>query len=317
MVRVVRHVRGLWGRWWWVPWLPLAYASLLLAIGDARVEHWVAGGVCVAIAYAGPRAKRFFVDASPWLAVAIGYDLVRYARAALVEPERVIGCGLRDLELTLLSVAPGVTPQDWFAVHHAPAADLLMAVPYAVFAYLALGYAAYLYFVDRPRMRRYLLAFALANFASFAFWLLLPAAPPWYVRAHGCTIDLSALPDAAALTRVDQLLGIDYFDRFYSRASSVFGALPSMHCAYPVIGLLTAWRSSGWRTRPLHVVYTFWMATAAVYLDHHWITDVIAGWLLALLAVYAANRLLSQRSSEVPTAGALAEERSATACGGE
>jgi membrane-associated phospholipid phosphatase len=69
----------------------------------------------------------------------------------------------------------------------------------------------------------------------------------------------------------------------------VFGAMPSMHCAYPTLGLLTAWRHTTWRTRPLHLFYVFWMAGAALYLDHHWILDVLGGWLVAIVAVVAAT----------------------------
>ena len=39
------------------------------------------------------------------------------------------------------------------------------------------------------------------------------------------------LPLAAALERVDALLGIHYFARFYAKSQYVFGALPSLHVA--------------------------------------------------------------------------------------
>ena len=112
------------------------------------------------------------------------------------------------------------------------------------------------------------------------------------MRAAGCSIDLNAQPSAAALLRVDALFGMDYFQRFYSRAASVYGAMPSMHCAYPLLGLLTAWKATSWRTRPIHIVYTLVMFVAAVYLDHHWIVDALAGWLVAIVAVLLARRLL-------------------------
>ena len=256
-----------------MPVLPLLYALVILAIGDLRPEHVLFGLGCLALGYAGPRSKAFLVDVSPYILVAICYDMVRYARVALVTEGRVLGCELRTLELALFSVAPGVTPQDWFALHHSPFWDVVFALPYAFFAYAALGYAAYLYFVDRPRMRHYLWAFALANLISFVVWLALPAAPPWYLRQHGCAIDLTALPSPAGLSRVDALLGVDYFKTFYSRAASVFGALPSMHCAYPMLGLLTARRVATWRTWPIHVLYVITMFAASVYLDHHWIID--------------------------------------------
>lgn len=312
MTAVGRHLTSLWGPWWLLPGgIPLAYAAVMLAIGDLRPEHVIIPVIAGVLAYTGPRSKQFFLDASPYLAVAFGYDAVRYARAVALTPDRVMGCGLREAELALFRVSPGVTFQDYFAQHHTPLTDLIFALPYTIFAYLAILYAAYLFFVDRPRMRHYLWAFAIANFVSFALWLIVPAAPPWYIREHGCTIDLSAQPSAAALLRVDALLGIDYFERFYSRAASVFGAMPSMHCAYPLLGLLTAWKSISWKTKPLHIAYTLLMFGAAVYLDHHWILDAIAGWLVALVAVIVARRLLERfgLAPEASEGAASAAER--------
>jgi membrane-associated phospholipid phosphatase len=288
-VLLLDRARSLWGPWWPLPaGLPLAYVLAVAAAGDFRPEHGVIVLVSGALAYGSERTKRFFQYAVPYLMVAIGYDAVRYVRPLMVGPDDVLGCGLRSAELVFFRVAPDVTYQDWFAAHHHAVFDLLFAVPYLIFAYVPFAYALYLYFVDRPRMQHFLWAFAVGNFISFTTWMLVPAAPPWYLRAHGCTIDLSAVPSPAALSRVDTLLGMTYFHDFYSRASSVFGALPSMHCAFPLIGLLTAWRAAGWRTRPIHIAYTVVMATAAVYLDHHWVLDVLAGWLVALIAVFLA-----------------------------
>lgn len=293
MSRVLAHLRGLWGRWWILPGgIPVAYAVVMWAIGDLRPEHVIIPAIACVLAYTGLRTKRFFVDASPYLAVAFGYDSVRYAREAFVSADRVVGCGLRNAELSLFSVSPGVTVQDYFALHHNIVADLICSIPYAIFAYVAILYAAYLFFVDRRRMRHYLWAFAIANFISFTMWLIVPAAPPWYIRQYGCAIDMNALPSAAGLNRVDAYLGIHYFHTFYSRAASVYGAMPSMHCAYPVLGLLTAWKAAGWKTRPIHIGYAILMFSAAVYLDHHWILDGLAGWAVAVVAVVVAKRLL-------------------------
>jgi hypothetical protein len=219
----------------------------------------------------------------------------------------VHACGLRSFELSTLSVAPGVTLQDWFQSHHAPFWDLVFAVPYTVFAYLALIYSAYLYFVDRPRMRHYLWAFAIANFISFFVWMAFPAAPPWYVRAHGCHVSMTDLPSAAGLLRVDQLFGMHYYESLYSRAASVFGAMPSMHCAYPMLGLLTAWRAATWKTRPIHLLYAVTMFVGSNYLDHHWLWDGIAGVSLAFVSVWLAGRLLGvgRRARVAPSAAAL------------
>jgi hypothetical protein len=277
------------------PLLPLAYVLVIAAMGDLRVEHVVLVLVVVGLSAFGPRSRAFLADIAPYVLVLIGYDSVRYARRVFVSAERVHACGLRSFELKTLAVAPGVTLQDWFQLHHAPFWDLVFAVPYTIFAYLALLYSAYLYFVDRPRMRHYLWSFAIANFISFVVWMAFPAAPPWYVRAHGCDVSMSALPSAAGLLRVDQLFGMHYFEHLYSRAASVFGAMPSMHCAYPMLGLLTAWRAASWKTRPLHLLYVVTMFVGSNYLDHHWVWDGIAGLSLACASVWAAAKLLGER----------------------
>jgi hypothetical protein len=277
------------------PLVPVLYVLVIAGIGDLRVEHIVLVLVVLGLSAFGPRARAFLSDITPYVLVALGYDLVRYARRLFVTAERVHGCQLRQFELSTLAVSPGVTLQDWFQLHHAPFWDVVFAVPYTVFAYLALLYSAYLYFVDRPRMRRYLWAFAIANFISFVMWMAFPAAPPWYVRAHGCQVSMSDLPSAAGLLRVDQLFGIHYYQSLYSRAASVFGAMPSMHCAYPMLGLLTAWRAASWKTRPIHILYAVTMFVGSNYLDHHWLWDGIAGVTLAIVAVWLSGKLLGER----------------------
>ncbi|HEY8943217.1 MAG TPA: phosphatase PAP2 family protein [Polyangiaceae bacterium] len=310
MSRLAGHVRTLWGPLWFLPLIPTVYALILLPFGELRPEHIVFGVLCPLLGFYGARTKRFFVDVSPYVAVAVAYDLVRYVRPIFVTADRVLGCELRTAELTFFRAGTNTTFQDFFARHHAPFWDLLFAVPYTIFVYLVIVYAGYLYFKDRARMRVYLWAFAVGNFLSFVCWLVFPAAPPWYLRAHGCTIDPNALPNAAALARVDALLGIDYYRTFYSRASSIFGALPSMHCAYPVIGMLSAWRAATWRTRPLHIAYAAVMAFAAVYLDHHWVLDVLAGWLVAIVAVFVARRLVARlgAGADEPVAALVPDE---------
>jgi len=290
----VARLRALWGRGFLLPFLPTGYLALLFfAHGDLRPEHVGLAVTGLVFGLWGRRTAAFYRDILPFMLVGLGYDSVRYARALWVGPERVLGCQMQRADAALFSIG-GVTLPDWFGSHHLPALDLLASVPYACFIYIALAYAVWLWLSDRARMRRFLWAFAIANAISFTTWIVLPAAPPWYIAAHGCNIDMSVVPSAAGLVRVDQLLGIDYFSRFYTRAASVYGALPSMHCAYPVLGMLTAWPGARRAARAPHVVYTLWMASAAVYLQHHWVIDVLAGWATAAAGVLLASRIAGQ-----------------------
>lgn len=304
----VARLRALWGRGWFWPLLPLAYLLLLVALhGEVHAEHVGLALVALTLGLAGRRLAALYRELVPFVLMALAYDCVRYARTVFIVPGRVLGCELRGFDRRLISIG-GVTLPEWCARHHAVWADLLAAVPYAAFLYVALGFALVLWFRDRPRMRHFLWAFALANGLAFATWLFIPAAPPWYVAAHGCAVDVMAAPSAAGLTRVDALLGTRYFSAFYAQSANVFGAMPSMHSAYPMLGLLTSWRASKAGARTLHVLYTAWMAAAAVYLGHHWVIDVLAGWAtaaagvgltgLALGALYERHRSEARRQHQ-------------------
>jgi inositol phosphorylceramide synthase catalytic subunit len=291
----VARLWALWGRAAVLPLLPTLYVvALVVANGELRAEHLGFAAVALALGLSGPRGAALYRDLLPFVLTSFGYDCVRYARAIWVRPERVLGCELEQAD-RMFSIS-GATLPAWFSRHHTPFADVLAALPYAAFIYIALGSAIWLWFQDRPRMRWFLWAFAVANAISFVTWLALPAAPPWYLHAHGCVIDASVAPSSAGLGRVDQLLGMDYFASFYSRAASIFGALPSMHCAYPVLGLLTSWRASGPKMRGVHLLYAAWMAWAAVYLEHHWVLDVLAGWATAAVAVGVTALVLARRN---------------------
>src|SRR5260221_6695297 len=136
----VRAARAEWGRLALLPLLTPAYVlALLLLGGQIRTEHWVLAILVPAIGFAGVRGASFLRDAYPWFLVIVSYDTVRYARAAWVVADSVLGCSMRQAELSLVSVAPGITPADWLVAHHRVGLDLFFAVPYRVFAYLALG----------------------------------------------------------------------------------------------------------------------------------------------------------------------------------
>ena len=295
LTRTVVHVGRLWGRYWVLPFLPAGYSTVLFCIGDLRWEHVAVSLLVVALAFGTRTTKSFFVLTVPFLLMAWGDDAIRYLIRIFVTSDRIVGCSLRNVELALFSVGPDQTLPDYFALHHAPVFDLLAAIPYAIFWMVPLGYSCWLFYHDRPRLSYYLWSLLLAQVIAWGMWLAFPAAPPWYIQAYGCLMDAGSPPSAAALLRVDHLLGISYFQNFYGRGMTTFGAFPSMHCAFPMVGLLTAWRAARWKTRPLHLLYVGAMMTASVYLDHHWLVDGLVGWLISIVAVLAVGAIMGGR----------------------
>lgn len=286
------HLTGLWGHWWLAPLAPAIYALAMIPAGQFRPEHAVIAGLVLGLGLFNRTTQRLTAALYPGVLVAVASDAMRFVVPVFVTPERVHACDLRAFELTLFAVAPDTTPGDWLQRHTAPFWDVFFAIPYAAFLYVVPVYALYLFVRDRERMALYLWAFAIAHVIGYTLWLVVPAAPPWYVRLNGCAVDVKAAANAAGLLRVDDLFGMSYFQQFYARAANAFGAVPSMHVAFPLIALFAAMGRATWRTWPLHIGYATAMFIGSVYLDHHWIVDGIAGAAVALAAVWIAARLL-------------------------
>src|SRR5262249_31610947 len=156
--------------------------------------------------------------------------------------------------------------------------DILCAIPYGAFIFVVLAYAVYLYVRDFSAQQRFTWGFFLLNIAGFLTYHLYPAAPPWYFHAHGCVVDLSAhASEGSHLARVDAMMKLSYFAGMYGRSSDVFGAMPSLHVAYPFLMAIEGWKFHRLLGRGLLVLFYCAMCFSAVYLDHHWVIDVIAG----------------------------------------
>ncbi|HSN97493.1 MAG TPA: phosphatase PAP2 family protein, partial [Candidatus Nanopelagicales bacterium] len=292
---MIQHARALWGATWWLPALPwIAYTAALSAAGLVRWDHLAITALVAASAYGSERTRRFFLSAVPLLLVFLIYDSMRYWIRIGLAPDSVLTCELRSAELSLFGVRVAgelLTPNQLLGRLQHPALDLLCAGPYGFYLVVMCGHFLYLYFTDCDLARRFAWIALGTHLLGFATYRLLPAAPPWYVDLHGCTADLAAANDPAALTRVDALLGITYYRDLYSRGATVFGALPSLHVAYPLIGILATWRSAAARSRAIQVAYAAVMFFSAIYLNHHWTLDVLLGASYAVLAAVVVDRV--------------------------
>jgi len=202
------------------------------------------------------------------------------------------------------------TWHDYFQQHSTLFLDVYCAIPYATFLGVMVVYAVYLFRRDYPALQRFTWSFLAMNVAGFITYHVYPAAPPWYYHQYGCVVDLATHPSAGPnLARVDAWLGVPYFAGMYGRSSDVFGAVPSLHVAYPLLLLLDSFRRQRWLGRVLLSWFYLSMCFAAVYLDHHWVFDVVVGSLYAVVISALIRRLFSARWGaalpSMPARGAL------------
>jgi inositol phosphorylceramide synthase catalytic subunit len=271
--------------WRLVPFV--VYAAWSAARSDLRVEHLLMIAAVTAFVVIGPRTRELLRGLYPFALVGLVYDAMRPFQNVGLTEERVLACDLRAVEARLFGDGES-TLHDLFAVHHSRVLDLFCAIPYATFIAWCVAGAVFMYVKDRPAMMRFAWGFFALNVLGFITYHALPAAPPWYIHAHGCVVDLAARPsEGPALARVDAMLGISYFHGMYSKAASVFGALPSLHCAYPLLLAIEGWRSFGRKMRVAALAYWLAMIFSAVYLDHHWVLDALLGSFYALMVAFA------------------------------
>jgi hypothetical protein len=312
--RFLNHVRSLWGNGWLAltPLPLIVWPVYCLGRGELRWELIALLIVVPVLAFTSPGTKKLFVGIYPLGMVGMLYDSMRFFKNVGITPARVHDCDLHAHELSLFSVTSGgvkMTFQDWFqsypdspsqAVRHF--LDFTCAIPYGTFLYVSILFAAFLYRRDYTALRRYAWTFFALNVAGFITYHVYPAAPPWYFHAHGCAVDLLAkASEGPSLARVDAALGVRYFGGFYGRSNDIFGAMPSLHVAYPLLIVLEGYKHFRAPLRVASILYAMTMVFAAVYLDHHWVLDVLAG-LVYCSVIHGGFRWVFARRSRGPDA---------------
>jgi membrane-associated phospholipid phosphatase len=255
---------------------------LLLALtisANFRAEYLILTIFWAFLALTGPRSRRFGNIATPFLIVGVLYDQI-LPHLFQLRPEPHVA-DLYHLEQTMFGIhtaAGTLIPSEWFEQHTSAWLDVPTGFGYMTYMFEAFIVAAWMFFKDEDRTARLAWAFLLVNILGFTSWIVFPAAPPWYVAKYGLgPAHMDAIPSAAGAARFDAFFGISYFSGFYERSHNVYGAMPSLHVAYPLVVWLAVWGMPQRWLRWSCAAFFFLIAFAAVYLAHHYVIDVIAG----------------------------------------
>ena len=279
------------------PALGLAYIAVIAALGGLRLDHVLVGSLALLDLY-NEKTRRFLALFFPFIATGVIFDSMRYVYWPAVDG-RVHVAGPYLLERKWFGIG-GRTPNEWLDAHQSAILDLACGFAYLVYVGEYLAVALFLFFRQRfDAVRTFALCFLIANLLGFATYFIYPAAPPWYVTQYGlgpARTDIQ--PFAAAASRFDQFLGTHFFQEMYGRGVDVYGAFPSLHVTYPLIAVWMTFRLRELRwARVPAVLFFFLMCLSAVYLQHHYVLDVLLGIVYAVvtLAIVAGWRAASSR----------------------
>jgi membrane-associated phospholipid phosphatase len=305
---------------WWQAQSPLkraapialgtAYLVLLSSFGAFRTDHPILVTVTLLLWYAGPRIRTFFDFLIPLLLVAVIYDSMRIYADLIRGPIRVKEPYLFDKTLFGIDTPEGrLTPNEWWQKHTHPVLDLITGFFYLTFISIYVLVCMYFCFWlpsrgtalrspewIKKQAYRPMWAFFFVNMLGYSTYYWYPAAPPWYVADHGLgPADLTVAASAAGALRFDQMLGTEFFTGMYGRSADVFGAIPSLHVAYPLQAVFYAFRYGA--LRGFTLLFYLVMCFSAVYLNHHYILDILWGSVYALLVCLALEWLGKRKSA--------------------
>lgn len=275
--------------------VPLHLLAVSATVG-LRVDHFIVDSVSIALFCFGPRLAYFGYLAIPLWIVGALYETLLPAIMPLRGAVHV--ADLYAAELAWFGLGPPgaeVVPTVWITRLLHPALDLYCGTVYVLYLPVVFAFAGYLYLRRREHVQTLTWAFLLVNLMGMSTWVLLPAAPPWYVDHYGLgPAVMDALPSAARAARFDAVTGTQFFASFYARSVNVFGAMPSLHCAYPMLVVLVA-RAARSRLVWPAAAFALSMAFSAVYLNHHYVLDALMGYVYAAAAfgvVWGVRRAL-------------------------
>jgi membrane-associated phospholipid phosphatase len=243
----------------------LLFAIALLSLLALAYRLWPSSSV--------PRSLRGVL---PFLACILIYTNL-HDTIGFVNPHDV-HAALADMDRALFGVVPCV----WAERFVTPARTEVMALLYAGFFWIAPAVPVVLLVQRRGReFRDAMLGIVTCFYMGYALYVIFPAAPPRLYLAHDFQVNLKGYPNMlyAASERTLDLLPEQ------SRA-----AFPSLHAAVSLLALVYGWRHARrlfWLLLPF--VLGLWIST--VYLRHHYVVDLLAGWLLAPLALVLAPRI--------------------------
>jgi membrane-associated phospholipid phosphatase len=178
-----------------------------------------------------------------------------------------------------------LTPNEYFAYHTKTPLDLLSGFFYLCWVPVPLFFASVMFFKNRKAFFQFSLTFLLVNLIGFVGYYLYPAAPPWYVAKYGFHFNPATPGNTAGMARFDSFFGVSVFKGLYAKSSNVFAAMPSLHASYMMIVLFYGlkYRLKGWNILFALIMMGIWFA--AVYSGHHYVLDVLAGILCAVLGI--------------------------------
>ncbi len=234
------------------------------------------------------KTRSFILDWTPFLFILLSYDFLR-GFADNLGP-RADFVNLINLEKGLFGSIPTITLQNMFYHPTGPSwLDYFATMFYFLHFALPLSFGFMLWLYNRGYFRQFVTGILLLSYAGWVTFLIYPSAPPWMASQDGylqgvhkiLDVTLQAFPDKWNLPSV-----------YHNFNPNPVAAMPSLHAAYPFLVLLFA--LSFFKLKALFFLpYVLLTWFSIVYLGEHYVVDILAGAIYAIIFYFVAIRLHS------------------------
>ena len=270
--------------------LPTAYALVCVSAlhADAlsgAAAHYPSALVRLIVLLLSTALFLFAVRVKPeWTFLRDAYPFVFAANLYASLHDLIVFFGAPDITAAIyrwdLALCGGVEPTVWAERFIHPVLTDYFTVCYWLFYVMApiLGLILYVR-RDMRAFRATMVSVMLCLYLGYIGYVAWPASAPrlfmpgaWSVPLHG----LALLDTTRAATVAVPL--------------TAHGAFPSLHCAVAVLAVILGFRYQrwfGWVQLP----FATGLVLGTVYLRHHWVVDILAGFVLTAFSYWAGPRL--------------------------
>lgn len=273
-----------------------AYLLVSFALIGFKVDQLILIFIFCTFYLASPATRKFILGFSIFIVFWILFDYMKAFPNYRYQEVHIKS--LYDLEKNLFGIKWGsatLTPNEWADYHRHALLDVMSGIFYLCWIPLPLLFATYLFIKDRKSFLYFSITFLITNLIGFLAYYLYPAAPPWYVAQNGFSFVADTPGNAAGLVRFDAFFNVHLFESMYSKSSNVFAAMPSLHSAYLPVVLYYGIQTKMKYANLLFALVAAGIWFAAIYSNHHYALDVLAGVLCAGCGILLFN-LLKQYS---------------------
>jgi membrane-associated phospholipid phosphatase len=196
--------------------------------------------------------------------------------------EAVRGGPRDDLLIAADRALFGVDVTVWMERFVRPWLNDVFYIFYATYYFIALALGLILWFRDRNAGRRLVFTLMVVYYVSYAGYFTIPAVGPRFAQASEYSVSLTMTPISRAIN--------DSINALEKTKCDVF---PSGHTMVAVAVLLIAWR----RARDvfwLFLAIASGLIVSTVYCRYHYVIDLVAGALLAVITVPLGEKLFER-----------------------